>query len=157
MPRGLDGLTHRQERFCRAFVEYGNASTAARAARYAPRWAANHGYRLLKQPRIRARIGEIQAELARDGCSEMDVFLGKLETIYRRAVEDHHFYAAARAVEIQARLSRGRSVGSRQIGGAAPDQGRPDQGHPDGGRVPSSTQAVDFPQNSNEMTRQGQG
>ena len=35
----------------------------------------------------------------------MDVLLGKLENVYRRAIEDHHFYAAARAIELQAKLT----------------------------------------------------
>ena len=35
----------------------------------------------------------------------MDVLLGKLEIVYRRAIEYHHFYAAARAVELQAKLA----------------------------------------------------
>ncbi len=105
MARGINGLSHRQERFCRAYVEWGCASTAARAARYAPRWAANHGYRLLKQPRIRARIAGIQAEIAHDACRHGDVLLGKLEMVYRRALQDRSFYAAARAVDLQAKLA----------------------------------------------------
>ncbi len=56
--------------------------------------------------RIRARIREIQAQLARDGGADMETLIGKLEVVYRRAIEDHHFYAAARAVELQAKLTR---------------------------------------------------
>ena len=33
------------------------------------------------------------------------MLLGKLEMIYRRAVDDRHFAAATRAVELQAKLS----------------------------------------------------
>ncbi|MBT3357993.1 MAG: hypothetical protein HN403_00015 [Rhodospirillales bacterium] len=105
MSRGVNGLSHRQERFCRAYVEWGCAAVAARSARYAPRWSANHGYRLLKQPRIRGRIAEIQAEIARDACRHGDVLLGKLEMVYRRALQDRSFYAAARAVDLQAKLA----------------------------------------------------
>ena len=56
-------------------------------------------------PRIQARIREIQAELADHQNRERDVVVGKLEVVYQRALEDHHFYAAARAAELQARLT----------------------------------------------------
>jgi hypothetical protein len=55
------------------------------------------------------------------------MLLGKLETIYRRAVDDHHFAAAARAVELQAKLAgidltrqtaRARTARERQSPGA---------------------------------------
>lgn len=113
-------LRPRQENFCRRFVEYANAAVAARAAGYALESAKNHGYRLLKQPQIRARIADLQAELARETATEDEVLIGKLETVYRRAIDDHHFHAAARAVEAQARLiARLRLAGSRgpAIGG----------------------------------------
>lgn len=98
-------LKPRHERFCRHFVECVNASSAARAAGYAPGHARNAGYRLLRHPRIAERIAEIQRETALQHCSTVDMLLGKLETIFRRAVNDHHFSAAARAVELQAKLA----------------------------------------------------
>ena len=101
----MDRLKPRHERFCIAFVECANAALAARAAGYAPGSARNAGYRLLRQPRIVSRIADIQKETAHAHCRNVDVLLGKLETIYRRAVDDHHFAAAARAVELQAKLS----------------------------------------------------
>ena len=99
-------LTSRQERFCQAFVIYATAATAALEAGYTPRNARQHGYRLLKTDRIRARVREIQSSLAADHGRDLDVLLGKLEIVYRRAIEDHHFTAAGRAVEMQARLGR---------------------------------------------------
>jgi phage terminase small subunit len=98
-------LKSRQERFCQRFVESANAAAAARAAGYSAAAARNAGYRLLRRPRIAARIAAIQAEIARDACRDVDVLLGKLETIYRRSVADHRFSTAARAVELQARIS----------------------------------------------------
>ena len=98
-------LKPRHERFCRAFIETANASVAAKVAGYTPASARNAGYRLLRHPRIAARIAEIQRETAEAHCRNVDVLLGKLETIYRRAVDDRHFAAAARAVELQAKLS----------------------------------------------------
>jgi len=98
-------LKPRHERFCRSFIECANASVAAKVAGYAPASARNAGYRLLRHPRIAARITEIQRETAQAHCRNVDVLLGKLETIYRRAVDDRHFAAAARAVELQAKLA----------------------------------------------------
>jgi len=101
----MNKLKSRQERFCHRFVENANAAAAAKAAGYMPASARNTGYRLLRNPRIRQRIAEIQAELAQAHCRQIDSLLGKLETVYRRAIEDHQFSAAARAVELQAKLS----------------------------------------------------
>lgn len=98
-------LKARHERFCHSFIECTNATLAAKAAGYAPRSARNAGYRLLRHPKIVARITEMQTETAQAHCRDIDVLLGKLEMIYRRAVDDHHFAAANRAVELQARLS----------------------------------------------------
>ncbi len=99
-------LTPRQERFCQAFVVYATASVAAAEAGYSRKSSRKQGYRLLRTDRIRARVREIQTALAADHGRDMDVLLGKLEIVYRRAIEDHHFYAAGRAVELQAKLGR---------------------------------------------------
>jgi len=102
---GPAGLNQRHEDFCLSFVRYGNAAAAARAAGYASVTSHNQGYRLLKRTDIRVRIGEIRQAMGGDGCADRDVLLGKLENVYNRALEDHHFTAAARTVEIQARLA----------------------------------------------------
>jgi len=83
----------------------GNAAYAAKDAGYAPGSSGNQGYRLMRRPRIRARIAEIRAGLARAYCLDAGVLLGKLEAVYQRANEYHAFHAAARAVEIQARIA----------------------------------------------------
>lgn len=98
-------LRPRQERFCRLFVLHPNAALAARNAGYDPQWARNAGYRLLRQPRIVRRIADLHREMAALHCSDVDLLIGKLETVYRRSVDDHAFSAAARAVELQARLA----------------------------------------------------
>ncbi len=100
------GLTPRQERFCHEFVHWAQGAVAAREAGYSAASARKQGSALLKTERIRARIGEIQAQLARDAGAGTDALIGKLEVVYRRAIGDHHFYAAARAVELQAKLAR---------------------------------------------------
>lgn len=98
-------LKTRQERFCERFVEMGNAAAAAKAAGYAPASARNAGYRLLGDPRVASRIAEIQSQMAQTHCRQVDILIGKLETVYRRALDDHQFSAAARAVELQAKLA----------------------------------------------------
>jgi hypothetical protein len=107
-------LRPRHERFCRLFVLHPNAAQAARNAGYDPQWARNAGYRLLRQPRIVRRIADLHREMAALHCSDVDLLIGKLETVYRRSVDDHAFSAAARAVELQARLA-----------GVAPEPRRP--------------------------------
>ncbi len=102
----MKSLTPRQERFCHEFVNWAQGAVAAREAGYQAKWSRKQGSRLLATARIRARIREIQAQLARDGGGDLETLIGKLEVVYRRAIEDHHFYAAARAVELQAKLTR---------------------------------------------------
>ena len=97
-------LKSRHERFCRKFVELGSAAVAARAAGYAPGSSNNTGYRLIRHPRIGRRIAEIEAETGEAHSGNRDVLLGKLETVFRRAIVDHNFATAARAVDLQARL-----------------------------------------------------
>lgn len=97
-------LKPRHENFCRHFADSANAAAAALAAGYAPQSARNAGYRLLNQPRIALRIAEIQAETARTHCHDVETLVGKLEVVYRRAIHDHQFSAAARAIELQAKL-----------------------------------------------------
>ena len=112
-PRAHDPRRHgprplnlRQERFCQAYVLHPNAAAAARQAGYADVSARQQGWRLLATRRIRARLAEIQNQLARDIADGLDPFIGKLEVIYRQALEDRRTLAAVRAVEAQARLVR---------------------------------------------------
>ncbi len=98
-------LIPRQERFCQAFVYYGTAAAAARAAGYAPASARKQGWRLMRAARIRARIREIQIVLADHQDRTPEAVMGKLEIVYRRALENHQFYAAGRAAELQAKLA----------------------------------------------------
>ncbi len=135
-------LTSRQERFCQAFVVYATASTAAAEAGYSRKSSRKQGYRLLRTDRIRARVREIQSSLAADHGRDMDVLLGKLEIVYRRAIEDHHFYAAARAVELQAKLGRMAKLPPVMIPGDTPappgiegeDEPAPRKSEPPGGQ-----------------------
>ena len=114
-------MSPRHEAFCQHFVLLGNAADAAAQAGYASEWARNQGYRLMRQPRIQARVAEIRSGLARAYCLDFQVLLGKLEAVYQRAVGNLDFHAAARCVEIQARIAghvptRGPG-GGREAGG----------------------------------------
>ena len=98
-------LNPRQERFCHYFVLYACASVAAAEAGYSRKSAKHQGYRMLRTRRVRDRIRALHAEACRDQAGDTEALIGKLENVYRRAVQDHHFHTAARAVELQARLS----------------------------------------------------
>ncbi len=95
----------RHERFCQLFVVYGNAAEAAYKAGYAFAGSANQGYRLLKRPEIQARIAELHRALATHFSLDAEVLLGKLEAVYRQAIEAESLSAAARVVELQARMA----------------------------------------------------
>ena len=71
----MSRLKAKHERFCRNFVEYANATLAAKTAGYAPASARNAGYRLLRHPRIVARITELQGEMAEAHCRNLDILL----------------------------------------------------------------------------------
>ncbi|MCH7937329.1 MAG: terminase small subunit [Proteobacteria bacterium] len=101
----IEPLPPRQEAFCHYFVLWGNASVAAKQAGYARASARNQGYRQGRRPRIRARIAALRRGLARAYGLDAEVLVGKLEALYQRAVDDHHFHAAARCVELQARMA----------------------------------------------------
>jgi len=104
MPNLAYGLTFRQERFCHAFLRLANAAEAAREAGYSERSARKQACRLLQTQRIRFRLADIQTETAQHACFGLNAMLAKLQNVYERAIEDRRYYAAARAVDIQARL-----------------------------------------------------
>ncbi|HEX9702140.1 MAG TPA: terminase small subunit [Rhodospirillales bacterium] len=98
-------LLRRQERFCQLFAVTGNATTAAYQAGYKFEAARNQGYRLLRRPEIQARVAELQRELARAINFDAEVTLARLEAVYRQAIEGGYLNAAARVVEMQARIA----------------------------------------------------
>lgn len=98
-------LNSRQERFCRAYLAFPNATHAAKSAGYNPRSAAMQGSRLLTRPDVRARLRAMQSDVAERTCARTDALLAKLESVFQRALEFHQFHAAGKAVEAQARLS----------------------------------------------------
>jgi phage terminase small subunit len=83
----------------------GNATRAAWDAGYTKGNGPNQGYRLLKRPEIQARIADIQRAIGRGSAADAEAVIGKLEAAYRQAVEAQYFNAAARLVEVQARIA----------------------------------------------------
>lgn len=119
----MERLTGRQKRFCQRFVEWGNATAAARDAGYAPNSARVTAHRLLGLPKVAERIRVLQAEMAETHCRNRDALLAKLEAVFRQSVNDNQFTAAARAVELQARLgglTSGRPSAAAKTKAAAP-------------------------------------
>ncbi|MCW5700070.1 MAG: terminase small subunit [Rhodospirillales bacterium] len=112
----------RKEQFCRRYVGSLNAAAAARYAGYAPQSCRTTAYKLLREPAVQARIAELQAEDARQVGRETETIIGKLESVFRLAVEYHHFSSAVRILEMQAKLA-----GIRPL---VPDGGK--GGDPDG-------------------------
>lgn len=111
-------LSERQEAFCQAYVCSANAAQAAREAGYAEGSARQSGHRLLCMPQIAARIEAIRETLALQGCRTQASLLGKLENVYARAIYLGQYAAAARVVEIQARIAGllpGRGAGRHVI------------------------------------------
>ncbi len=99
-------LPPRREAFCQYYVADPNAAAAAAEAGYAPASARQEGYRLLNDPAVAARIAMLRADMARRHGVVLDDLVAKLETVYRKAMAEHHFLAAVRAIEVQGRLAR---------------------------------------------------
>ncbi len=122
-------LPPRREAFCQHYVVDPNGTVAAVEAGYAPGSARQEGYRLLNDPAVAARISELRADMASRHGRAVDDHIAKLETVYRKAMTEHHFHAAVRAVEAQARLAR--LAAARRTNDAAPDAGPGEATDPD--------------------------
>lgn len=124
----MEHMTARQQRFCQRFVEWGNGSAAARAAGYAPGSARITANRLLGLPKVAERIRVLQSEMADTHCRSRDALLAKLEAVFQQSVNDNQFTAAARAVDLQARLgglTPGRPSETAKTKAAAPADSEP--------------------------------
>lgn len=127
-------LSPRQEAFCQAYIRYANAADAALEAGYASGSRRQQGHRLLNAPAIAARVAAIRRRLAEEGCRETAVLLGKLENVYNRAIEHRHYVAAARTIEIQARLAGLMPSAAERLRALAPPaEAPPTVAPPDGG------------------------
>ena len=100
----MPSLKPRYEKFCQYYINYPNATDAARYAGYAPRNCRQQGSRLLADERIVARISALRAGVARSHCMNTEQLMGKLENVFQRAMSDHNWNAANRAIAMQAQL-----------------------------------------------------
>jgi hypothetical protein len=108
--RAAGGLTQRQEAFCLAFIELGNASEAYRCA-YKPKKATaktinEEASRLLADPKVSARVAELRAGAAERAGFTLEQHLETLATL-RDLARDEKAWAPA----IQAEVKRGEAAG----------------------------------------------
>lgn len=86
----MAGLTIKQEAFCQAYVETGDASEAYRKAYVAdkmkPETIHNKAYQLRQQGDVRARIEELQAEVKRRHNVTVDSLIKELEEARQSAL-----------------------------------------------------------------------
>lgn len=103
-------LTPKQESFCLAYIESGNATDAYRKAGYSPgmaqKTAMEAASRLLKNGKIVARLAELRQPAADAAQLTLQAHLQRLEKL-SKAAEGDGKYAAAVAAEV----ARGKASG----------------------------------------------
>ncbi len=106
MSEVAEQLSARQEAFCVAYIRLGSAAAAARRAGYSASAAKSQGWRLLQEPRVRARLDELRRGSGGPSAGGADLagLMAKLEAVYEDARHTRDYGAAVRAVEAQARL-----------------------------------------------------
>lgn len=125
-PATPKSLNRRQEKFSAHYALTGNATEAARLAGYAERSAANHGFRLIRDPRVRERIYTIRVNRAIQ-FGPVTAF-SRLENLYRQASEAGAWRAAAFILTLQARLAGLESWNPPPAKNDAKSGGRPRRG-----------------------------
>lgn len=103
-------LTAKQEAFCLAYLESGNATDAYRKAGYspdmAPKTAMEAASRLLKNSKVVARLADLRQPAAEAAQLTLHAHLARLEKLSKAAETDGK-YAAAVAAEV----ARGKASG----------------------------------------------
>jgi phage terminase small subunit len=103
-------LTPKQEKFCHAYMELGDATKAYRAAGYSPsmpdKTKQEEACRLLKNPKVSARIAELRAPAAEKARMTLEGHLLDLERLRDMAAERNQIGAA-----IAAEIARGKAAG----------------------------------------------
>lgn len=103
-------LTPKQESFCLAYLETGNASEAYRtsydASKMKPDTVHRSSKELLDNPKITARLQELRAPIVKKAQITLESHLARLDELGRKAEEDLQWSAAIRAEE-----SRGKVAG----------------------------------------------
>ena len=103
-------LTQKQENFCLAYIETGNASEAYRKAynaeRMKPETVNNKAHVLLKKGEIRARLEELRTPATESAQITLEQHLSTLEELRELAKEEGKYGPA-----IQAEIARGKAAG----------------------------------------------
>lgn len=103
-------LTQKQENFCLAYIETGNASEAYRRAYNAdgmkPETVNNKAHVLLKKGEIKARLEELRCPATKSAQVTLERHLSKLEELRELAKEEGKYGPA-----IQAEIARGKAAG----------------------------------------------
>ncbi len=107
---GTTALTQKQEAFCLAYLETGNASEAYRVAYKPQRMAAKtvneKASRLLATGKVRARLDELRAPVREKAQITLESHLARLDELSRKAEAEGQFSAA-----ISAETNRGKVAG----------------------------------------------
>jgi phage terminase small subunit len=104
------GLTEQQEKFCRVFVETGNASESYRQSYKADKMSANaigvEASRLLDIPKVTLRLNQLRETHQKRHAITVDTLLEKLNTVFTTALaaDTPQSSAAVQAVMGQAKL-----------------------------------------------------
>ena len=106
----MSGLTQKQENFCLAYIETGNASEAYRRAYNARGMKSetvnNKAYALLKKGEIGARLEELRSPVIKNAQVTLEQHLKDLEEL-RELAKEFGKYGPA----IQAEIARGKASG----------------------------------------------
>ena len=103
-------LTQKQENFCAAYIEIGNASDAYRKAypgtRMSNKTLNEAASRLLKNSKVVARLEELRKPVAESAQITLSQHLSELEELRELAKEEGKYGPA-----IQAEIARGKAAG----------------------------------------------
>ena len=103
-------LTPKQEAFCLAYLETGNASEAYRrsysASRMSDKQIWEESCKLTKSPKVAQRLEELRAPVRAKAQLTLESHLARLEELSRKAEEEGQFSAA-----ITAETNRGKASG----------------------------------------------
>jgi lambda repressor-like predicted transcriptional regulator len=97
-------LPHRQEAFARHVAAGHSLAAAARRAGYASDSARQAGSRLMKEPRVAARVADLVAEEDTRRRDEMDELVSVLKRVMREALDKKHHNVVLRAIDQIARF-----------------------------------------------------
>lgn len=100
MPQSRKSLTDRQQRFASEYTASGNGTKAALAAGYAPSGAHVEASRMLKNPKVAARVAELQNAAAVRNEITVDKIVALLMNSYKDAKAANQHGPATRCLEL---------------------------------------------------------